>query len=217
MKFTFGIVTENTVSDEVLQSIIQQNVSEYEIIIIGGYKDWYKFPNIRHFEFDETIKPAWLTKKKNLITENASYENIVYMHDYVTLEPNWYKGFQEIDDNWDVCMTILLNKDGTRYRDWCAWDDPECCYLANGRHWGCLVPYNYSKTQYMYISGAYWVAKKHVMTEEPLDENLCWGEGEDVDWSFRFRDKYRYKMNIWSSAKLLKQKDLLVNEARYDD
>ena len=136
------------------------------------------------------------------------------MHDYIALEPDWYEGFKNMGDDWDVCMTRLINHDETPFRDWCAWDDPQLCYLPNGRHWACLVPYNYSNVQHMYISGAYWVAKKSVMIAEPLDENLCWGESEDVEWSFRIRNKYKYKMNIWSSAKLLKQKDLILINKR---
>ena len=33
------------------------------------------------------------SKKKNIITQNAKYENIVYMHDYIVLDNNWYKGY----------------------------------------------------------------------------------------------------------------------------
>ena len=224
MKFTFGIVTENTVSDEVLQSIIQQNVSEYEIIIIGGYKDWYKFPNIRHFEFDETIKPAWLTKKKNLITENAKYDNIVYLHDYFIFEDGWYDGFKKFGNDWDICMNVIKNADGTRFRDWCAWNDPEINFPVGGEinvnnpnHRIMLPSYSYNKTRYMYISGSYWISKKYVMQEEPLNEDLVWkawiyhpGTADDTEWSDRVlrNGKYKYKMNEFSSIKSKKQKKL---------
>jgi hypothetical protein len=64
----------------------------------------------------------------------------------------------------------------------------------------------------MYISGNYWVSKKRVMEEEPLDEDLDWGEAEDVEWSNRIRDKYQYVMNTHSKVKCLKDKRL---SARY--
>jgi len=71
-----------------------------------------------------------------------------------------------------------------------------------------LLPYNVGWMQsYMYISGAYWVAKKHVMEQEPLNERLLWGQSEDVEWSFRIRNKYRYVMNPKSTVKLLKRKE----------
>ena len=61
----------------------------------------------------------------------------------------------------------------------------------------------------MYISGTYWVAKKKVMLEEPLDEDRWgWGQQEDVEWSQRVRDNYKYVMNIHSTVKSLKEKQL---------
>ena len=50
------------------------------------------------------------------------------------------------------------------------------------------MPYDYDGG-HMYISGAYWVAKKHVMEAEPLNEDLKHSEAEDVEWSLRVRDK----------------------------
>lgn len=215
MQFTFGIITSDNQESRV-QSIID-DINNYssgsEIVVVGGSN---VYNNIKHVDFDETIKSGWITKKKNLITENASNENIVYMHDYITISKNWSQGWDWFGNDWDVCMTRIENLDGTRFRDWCAWDDPELCYLPTGQHWACIVPYNYSKTEHMYISGAYWVAKKSVMEQEPLDENLCWGESEDVEWSYRIRQNYRYKMNPYTSVKLLKQKERILIDKSND-
>ena len=63
----------------------------------------------------------------------------------------------------------------------------------------------------MYISGGYWVAKKKFMLANPLDESLRWGESEDVEWSLRIRDKFKYVMNINSTVKTIKQKKLSAN------
>jgi hypothetical protein len=58
----------------------------------------------------------------------------------------------------------------------------------------------------MYVSGAYWVAKKQFMTDYPLNEDLSWGEGEDVEWSYRARKTWRYKMNTLSRVRFNKPK-----------
>ena len=63
-------------------------------------------------------------------------------------------------------------------------------------------------SKYMYISGAYWVAKKQIMEEFPLDESLVWGKGEDVEWSKLVREKYNFSFNRNSSVKFLKQKSI---------
>ena len=62
----------------------------------------------------------------------------------------------------------------------------------------------------MYVSGGYWVAKKHVMEKEPLNENLMWEQGEDYEWSERvlWSEKYNYKMNVHSTVQTLKDKRL---------
>jgi len=60
----------------------------------------------------------------------------------------------------------------------------------------------------MYISGGYWLAKKYVMEEEPLNEKLGWGESEDVEWSKRVLNKFSYKMNTYSTVQTLKDKRL---------
>lgn len=70
-----------------------------------------------------------------------------------------------------------------------------------------IVPYSYDKTQHMFVSGAFWVAKKWFMKAEPLDESLLWGQGEDVEWSLRMRDVADYRMNVHSTVHLMKHKD----------
>ena len=173
------------------------------------------------FEFNDDINPLWITVKKNIITKNAKYENIVFIHDYVEFLDDWYEGFLKFGEDWDICMNVFLNLDGSRFRDWCAFDDPDLCIkgpnfrVKDGNIVGgpdqriVLVPYDYKKTNHMYISGTYWVAKKKVMLEEPLDENRWgWGQQEDVEWSQRVRDKYKYVMNTYSTVKSLKEKKL---------
>ena len=68
MNFTFGIITTGNSDDNlnlIIDSIESQNISEYEIIIIGNSNVNRK--NTFIIPFDETIKDAWITRKKNLI------------------------------------------------------------------------------------------------------------------------------------------------------
>ena len=85
MDFTFGIITSinscNYINDIII-SIENQNIPNYEIIIIGQInKDLVRnFKNTTIIEFNENIKQSWITKKKNIITELSKYENIVFLH-----------------------------------------------------------------------------------------------------------------------------------------
>ena len=205
MKFTFGIITikgnEHRVG-QIIESIRSSVRDDYQIVIVGGNDSHGQ----THIRFDETVKKAWITRKKNLITENAIYENIVYMHDYVALTPMWYDGFLSFGSDWDVCMTVITNGND-RYRDWCL--NP---LKVNGS--ALLLPYDEDRLiDHMYISGAYWVAKKHIMEEYPLDETLCWGEGEDAEWSLRCMPNIKYVMNTLSGVKLLKAKSTKLSMA----
>jgi hypothetical protein len=210
MKFTFGIITSGSPNvGTVVDSILKQKIPEFEIIVVGGEKPTGELPVI-HIPFDETVKPAWISRKKNIITEHAKYENLVFMHDYFCLDENWYYGFQLFGNKWDICMNMIVNADGSRYRDWCIYSDPTHCYPKEGphKHMAFVVPYSYDKKEYMYISGGYWVAKKYVMQECPIDESKCWGHGEDVEWSERVLKKFSYKANPLSMVNMLKYKPL---------
>lgn len=215
MKFTFGIITgggqEGNIS-MIIDSIERQNIPEYEIIVVGAcnlIRD-----KLIVIPFDETIKDKWITKKKNIITSLAKYENVVYSHDYVIYEPGWYAGHLKSGDNFQVRMDKIINPDGTRFRDWllCMMNNNHVDDIVGpGRN--CLIPYDMDHlSKYMYISGTYWVAKKTFMLEFPLNENLSWGDGEDGEWSFRVRQHIEFKMNQNSVVKLLKHKPPMYSE-----
>lgn len=216
MKFTFGIVTAGT-SDEflnqVIDSIEKQNIPEYQILVVGNSQVSRK--NTFIIPFDEGIKTGWITRKKNIITTNARYENIVYTHDYVVFEDDWYEGFLKFGEDFKICMNKFVNPDYSRFRDWVIWPHNENfmdSIVLPSRE--CLIPYEMTHlSKYQYISGTYWVAKKDVMMEFPLDENLCWGQGEDVLWSKQIRYKYDFSMNPHSTVKSLKFKDPAFNVA----
>ena len=45
------------------------------------------------------------------------------------------------------------------------------------------------------------------MEEFLLNENLFWGQSEDVEWSKRIRQKYNFSINENSKVQLLKYKN----------
>jgi len=222
MKFTFGIITagdttgNNPILEKVLASIERENIPDdcFEVIVVGGKYDLTS-PLLKLVSFDETQKKMWITRKKNIITERAQYPNIVYMHDYVALEEGWYEGMKSFGDAFDVCMTPIRNADGSRFRDWTLWGDDLITAGVFPKWDGkFLLPYNVTNlSRHMYISGAYWIAKKSLMVKFPLDESLAWGEGEDVKWSKEVRQQHRFSINPASAARLLKQKDRIFHEA----
>ncbi len=220
MKFTFGIVTTDSTSDNVirlLHSIEEQNIPDdcYEVLIVGGklVAQSEILPYMSIMSFDESQKAGWITRKKNIITKYAHFENIVYLHDYITLSPGWYDGFVKFGNGFDVCMTPIFNADGSRYRDWTLWGD-DLTHILGAWDSHYLLPYEVTNlSKYMYFSGAYWIAKQSLMERFPLDEGLSWGESEDVLWSKQVRQQHDFSLNPYSSVQLLKQKERVFNHA----
>jgi hypothetical protein len=209
MNFTFGIITSqddilNTLAP-IINSIRDLNILNYEIIIIGGNKD-YQSDSLSIYSFEENPNGGWITKKKNLITKYAKYENIVYLHDYIIFDKDWYINFLKFGNDFKICMNQIINPDGTRFRDWTLWaESAEEIGIPNPYY---LIPYSIKNlSKLMYFSGSYWIGKKNIMEEFPLNENLFWCQGEDVEWSKRIRQKYNFSINENSKVQLLKYKN----------
>lgn len=193
-----------------IESITNLSISNSEIIVIGNSQ--LKIDGIRFVPFDETQKQSWITAKKNLAAKLSSKEILVIMHDYFALSPFWSdESVRSLFlDDWDVCVTSILNPDGTRYRDWLLWPFshrflriPFICTLAN------LLPYNITDlTDFMYINGSLMIVKKDYFLANPLDETRGWGEGEDVEWSIRLRDSWRLRYFDQLPILSLKEKEV---------
>lgn len=221
MDFTFGIITAggcDSYIDEIITTIEKQNVPNYEIIIVGDSQVDRK--NTTVIPFDESQKNKWITRKKNIITENARYENIVYQHDYVKYLPGWYEGQLKKGNSFSVRMDKIINYDGTRWRDWILWWEnkmdtsrPELSSMDSIVGKDCILPYDIDHlNDYMYISGTYWIGKKDIMLEYPQLEDRVWGQGEDVHWSFKVRKKYKFQMNTNSTVQLMRYKERFWTE-----
>ena len=195
IQWTFGIVTgfeDYQRLDEILKSIRALSIPEYEIILIGGGNSEFVVfaEDVRVIDFDESQKPKWITRKKNILVNEAKYNNIVLMHDYHVFDKDWYENFKSFGTDWDICSCPQYLITGARNpMDWSLWDKP-----GHGRAWSLNYD-DWSQTQYMYISGGFFIVKKHVLQQEPLDESRGWNEEEDVEWSMRVRNKYVMKCN----------------------
>ena len=199
--WSFGIVYGNKplFLNDIILSIKKQNIPEYEIILVGDSSvlpPLYDETNVKKVNFNENILPMWITKKKNVIAQVAQYENLSIHHDYVSLGDNWYQNFNNFGYDWDVAMTRIEQINGMRYRDWVRWDPLQYLDYKNN-----------SETENMYVSGSYFCIKKQFFLNNPFDERITWGHGEDVEWSKRIRSFWKYKCNWKSKVKFCKAKE----------
>lgn len=198
MKWTFGVITDGK-NDALLRQSIDSVLSLgipydcFEIIVVGNTS--LRPRKTKVIQFDESIRPNWITKKKNIIAQEASFDNIVLFHDYLYFVRGWYEAYRDFIPDWDVCMNPIHDPKGNRFRDWVTW---------NPRTW---VPYDNDKhIRSMYVSGSYFCVKKKFLLANPLDERLGWAEGEDVEWSERLCSKWNYKCNSKALVRLMKDK-----------
>jgi hypothetical protein len=212
MNITFGIITSGKNDDmlnTVIDSIVKQNIPHYEIIIVGNTSiitDQFEF--IKRIDFDETVRPNWITRKKNIICQNAKYEIIVLIHDYVKFCEDWYSGFVQFGPNFDICVTKIKTIEGSRFRDYTLFPF-NLGYPYESRallSYDCKITPKINKL--MYISGTYYVIKKQIALDYPLNELLCWGDAEDVELSKRLTDNsILINCNPYSTVQLLKHKE----------
>ena len=50
--------------------------------------------------------------------EHAKYENVVLLHDYIALNSDWYTGFLQFGNDFDWCVSRILNFVNERFRDY---------------------------------------------------------------------------------------------------
>lgn len=199
--WTFGIcyATDAYVS-AIVNSIKNQHGIEnkLEIILIGPRLktiDSLQDSATRVIVFEDIV-PGWITMKKNLIAQNASNENICFLHDYVALCEGWFDGYEQFGYDWDVCMNPVRMSNGLRHRDW----------FTQHRPLQFLDYRDNTRTREMYVNGAYWCAKTKFMLENPLDYRRVWGQGEDLEWASRCQNRWNYRLNPSSVVRYLKDK-----------
>ena len=135
--------------------------------------------------------------KKNIAARTAQFDKLCILHDYVGLEPGWRVGFERFGDTWTVAMNTILNKDNSRHRDWMNWDHPTITPSGKNNS-ACLQPYGNHNAEYVH----WWyvlLCKRDFFLKNLLDENLFWGDGEDVEWSLRVREQTKFQFNPYAS------------------
>jgi hypothetical protein len=199
---SFVIVTSgknDSAVRQVLDSIEALNIPDYEAVVIGGESTTLELgPNSRHVPFDENSKAhltvhgrpgAWTTRKKNLGVKAAQKDIAIVMHDYILFDPSWWIEFVKFGTHWDLCVHQSRCANGARGDGWRIDQHPMLPRYA-------MVPYDMTDlSQYMAIQGNYVCIKRNRYLEEPMNENLLWGEEEDMEWSKRIVPKSHIQCN----------------------
>ena len=218
--WSFIIITSGPFNEHLngcVSSIVKASIDKnYEIIVVGGVgefdqrymhikfeeeKPFYRVSNVikqikKGKIFKIFKKTGAIAEKKNIGSKFAKFDKLCILHDYVSLRNDWFHVYQsETSNDWDILVPKVLNSNNKRHRDWVLWNDP---IYSESKFPNCLPPYEYDSNFY-YINGTVMVVKNIFLSQNPLNNLLFWGQGEDVEWSLRVRQK----------AKLIKQFDLV--------
>tara|TARA_B100001094_G_scaffold8759_2_gene7876 strand:+ start:179 stop:877 length:699 start_codon:yes stop_codon:yes gene_type:complete len=196
MSFTFGILTKDNNENIkiIIDSIMIQNIPDFEIIVVGNIENNFEKTIIIYDEMIE--KQNWITKKKNIIIEKSSKDYTILMKDYIKLEKNWYNNFKMFVKD-ELKCEIIMNKietlRGQRHIDW-VWNNPN---LKQGRN----VDYKKKEHKEMFVPGSFLFAKTSILKKIKFNEKLVGLNKEsDIEWSKRALRKYKYQMNIYSKC-----------------
>lgn len=204
-QWTFGIVTNGKRKDfieKAINSIRDLRVPQYEIIICGTYFGEIA-KDINYIYFTEHDDKGWITKKKNLICENAKHENIVIIHDRIYFDRDWFEGMKKYSNYFEVlsCPVILFLKHRAIISNWetlsenFRLDDDKKLFHSNG----VLDISDWDKN--IIVPGPLIIIKKHIWNYEKWDETLFWGEAEDIEYSHRQHKKgIMIRLNSYSKA-----------------
>lgn len=187
-QWTFGLVTNGKRKELIaksLSSIRKLNIPHYEIIICGHY-DGQTGRDINYIPFSKHDQKGWITRKKNIICENARYENIVVFHDRIYFDPDWFAGMKKWGNYFEVLSCpIYLPANNAPFTNWETvgpnWkqEDDLKMFHSNAH----LDPSDWDVN--VYVGGAVIILKKSIWRLEKWNENLFWGDAEDIEYSLR--------------------------------
>jgi len=182
--WTFGIVTNGKRKGfiyKAINSILDLHVPFFEIILCGYFDD--SLPeSVKYIEFTEKDDKGWITKKKNLICEQAKYENIVIIHDRLFFDKSWFDGMKKYRNYFDVLSCRQIHWDGSRAGDWgCLgenWSEKNARRFTSMLEAGQMEYSDWAPN--VSFGGGVSILKKSCWQEVKWDENRFWGEYEDV-------------------------------------
>ena len=203
-KWTWGICSNGTKNDRVMEMIQQINslqIPSCEIIVCGPYPSNNLPSNVRVLDDspiyteDDTRIP--ITKKKNLIAENATYNNLVILHDRFHIPSSWYQSMLRYGNYFDLLLTPVKVIDNLAHHTF-DWQNGDYYNLDNPINQDIeeRLPYS-AYNEHVFVNGGILICKKHIYNEIKQSYKLNWGEMEDADFSQRLtRSGYLVHLDI---------------------
>ena len=188
---TFGVITDGR-RPQMVRDFVTSVVSleglptiDHEIVVCGpagcAEPEWAGSSPLRVVEQpSEFAAQGWITRKKNLIVQEARGDVVVVAHDRYRLRADFLSELHAFGSDFTVVACRQETPEGLRFPDW----------VATGSTWswspvGMLTYGDYEPNQY--LNGGIMLARRDVLLRHPWNELLFWNQAEDVELSRRMR------------------------------
>jgi hypothetical protein len=205
-KWTFGFIgngkKDNFIAEQI-KRIEALPLKDWEVIICGTYNLPLQNGKVRYINFTENDDKGWITKKKNLIAQAATYENLVILHDRYIIPDDFVEKMEEWGNDFEllgakqVLYRSPLKIHLLRIQDWMMSDYG--IHADKDARW----QFNYFFLEYTdwdilaYITGGLYIVKKSLMLKLPQDEEMFWNSPEDIKFAQDFSTNgYCVRINV---------------------
>lgn len=209
--WTFGIPVgpeEPTFLNYTVGRLLELDVEDMEIILCGQpHKEFKYFEHVKIVGLDIPAPPVHITKKKNVIAENATKKNICIFHDRVLLPKNFLSAMKKFGDFFpltglqSVYFADKYNLIPRKYSDYGSTSTNVNKYISmddfskkdlRALTWDfqfyCQHPQR-AKFGNDYPTGSLYICKTALWNKYPQNEKLYWEEYEDVEFGVRLAKK----------------------------
>lgn len=179
-KWTFALITDgqrNKNVEKFIKSVQIQAAGPHEILIVGPKA---KYKGARIIEFANGDLPR-IAEKKNIIGLEAANQNICISHDRYKLDRNFVSNWKKFGYDFDFCTVAQRTQTGEIYPSLVSlpqkieqWQSPE--YFNDGVY-----------ADGNFINGGFFIIKKHLISDFPMNSLSLHNEAEDVEYSWSLR------------------------------
>jgi hypothetical protein len=193
----------------VVKRILELDIPEKEILLCGrpdkSFQYWDKVRIVGEYI---PAPPIWITRKKNVLAQEARFENLCILHDRVFLPLNFMQAIRNFGDYFpfsafqSLWFDDLLNVCPVRYSDFgCAVDDhiADAVLADKGNKTSLFTASLFPEIEKQnfkfgnslrnqrgsYLTGSLYIVKRQVWQHVPQDEELYWAEFEDIEQAKR--------------------------------
>jgi len=203
-----------TALNAIVKRILELNIPKKEILLCGKPGSNFKYINkVRIVGKDIPGPPIWITKKKNILVQEAQFNNICILHDRVFLPKNFYEIILDYGDYYpfvsfqSLYFSNRMNTNVSRYSDinqivylselnnYSIFEDNNKTDYFNKKLFANIEKSNFiyqnplTYNEKCYLTGSLYIVKKSLWNYCPQDENLYWADFEDVEQGIRSQRK----------------------------